>query len=697
MIAEYGGLSQFVGSNSRVAVQGQGITITGGVHMGGPDDSPEAKYAAGVANLEGRNPGQARELIWQAMMGWEAEPGGCVRSEVLFRWLVAMLSGRTARQFSKEEIGQLQRFRDRFTGTEEDGWTAGVRLVYELLDSVLRHPDGGGQPKARRPLSPERFEELGEEQRRLLLPLDLFLSGPRRDEIWQEELRAAQVRQCSGDRENRAWKFFHPDPARVVLPQARRPVVTPADRRWVGITVTVFTVFAVCYGMGMLWFGAVPGLIGYGIALLGVAIAVAGNLEARFLADRRRLEEEQFGTSARPVSQLRDDELAEEVNKLFKKYIEQCEEDRTERERWKRAVESARKVRRDEVLAICRSSGASADEVAWFIRYEIGQLHQAWRDGALRRRRLRRLLRPDAAETCRVGQAVVILGGLLVGWELRLYAVGLLIVVMSAVWARHFWLPVRLEHKRFRADDRERHRRQESIDKAHREWADKLRGRPEDIEMAEWLERDRTVLLGKALDYFQLTRSRVIAHGFLERSSVGAKRRQLEGCLPRYEGYQIWMFLLAEDGVRQMRASLDFLSGTLTEREQLSFGYDAITAVHVMHKPWGGQTFELRLTGGDPITVQVRKPDPKLKSQGKDAAQSQDDAQDDAEDRAENAERAEENQGVADSRVTDLDVASVTNTLHILEGVAAEGRKWLDEHAWATVWAGEETETSAIS
>ena len=73
--------------------------------MGGPGESPEAKYAAGVANLNSHNPERARELIWEAMTGWEATGDEHVTSKVLFHWLVAMLSGRTVRQFSEKEIG----------------------------------------------------------------------------------------------------------------------------------------------------------------------------------------------------------------------------------------------------------------------------------------------------------------------------------------------------------------------------------------------------------------------------------------------------------------------------------------------------------------------------------------------------------------------------------------------------------------
>jgi len=81
-----------------------------------------------------------------------------------------------------------------------------------------------------------------------------------------------------------------------------------------------------------------------------------------------------------------------------------------------------------------------------------------------------------------------------------------------------------------------------------------------------------------------------------------------------------------------------------------------------------GQKFELRLTSGDPIKVQVRDADPGEAPQDENAEP------------AEEAEDAEED--------TDLDVASATNTLHVLEGVAAEGRNWFRGREWVGAWAG---------
>jgi hypothetical protein len=128
------------GEGSQVGVQAlnayiDAVTIPGNVQLTvGQDASPEAKYQAGVENLKSGNPKMARKLIWDVMMSDR------VNSEVLFHWLVAMLSGRTVVQFSEDELGQLKRSRSWYAEIGDDGWADGVRLIYRLLDSVLRPP-----------------------------------------------------------------------------------------------------------------------------------------------------------------------------------------------------------------------------------------------------------------------------------------------------------------------------------------------------------------------------------------------------------------------------------------------------------------------------------------------------------------------------------------------------------------------------
>jgi hypothetical protein len=126
----------------------------------------------------------------------------------------------------------------------------------------------------------------------------------------------------------------------------------------------------------------------------------------------------------------------------------------------------------------------------------------------------------------------------------------------------------------------------------------------------------------------------------------------------RYSRYSLMVFLLTSDGVRQMSADLRFLPGDVREGDRLNFRYDAVASVHVSLTPRTSdksriqQKFKLTLVNGEPVSMIVTDLDPEDFQQGEDA---------------ESLERAS------------LDAASVANTLHVLEGIAAEGRAWFQE------------------
>ncbi len=664
------------GEGSQVGVQAlhayiDTVTIPGDVQLTvGQDASPEAKYRAGVENLKSGNPGMARKLIWDAMMSDR------VNNDVLFHWLVAMLSGRTVRQFSNEEIDQLKRSRSRYAEAGGDAWADGVRLIYRLLDSVL--PSLATMAEQRTAeidmsLLVEQFDDLGEEQRDMVRPhLELFLTGPLKDEMWRRELQLAQSRQLADDRPGRVWMFFQPVPAEVFLPSPRPEWVSAADRLAMRASACLFAAAAGYLGWELLWHGAFLGLLGYVAALAGGAVAAAADLEWRFLTGRRRRKDELFRVPNQSASRSTGDELTGGVDKLFNRYFARYALDKADRERWEAAAAGIRKFHRDEIIEVCRGSGIPANEVAWLIRYEVRQLKQRWQNESLYEYRRQLLPRPGTVAARRTGLAVLVLGGVWAVVALRAHPLADVVAVSTAFWAWRCWLRVNLERRRYAADSEEHARRQAAIDREFGRWSEKLEARPKDADMAAWLGCDRTVLLGRALDHFHLSRSRLSAHAFLEEPGVAVKRARIEGGPWRYARYRLLVFLLAEDGVRQVKANLDFMTGTLTIRERTSYRYDAIVSVRFLQEA-RRQTFELRLTAGEPITVRVRDTDPSEAQQDQDAGPTEE---------TQEAAEAEED--------TAPDVTSVADLLHMLEGVAGEGRNWFQGREWAGTWSGDD-------
>jgi hypothetical protein len=166
------------------------------------------------------------------------------------------------------------------------------------------------------------------------------------------------------------------------------------------------------------------------------------------------------------------------------------------------------------------------------------------------------------------------------------------------------------------------------------------------------------VLLGKAIDHYKLARHQVITHAFLEAPGPRTKRARVRNGPMRYSRYSLIAFLLTSDGVRQMSADLRFLLGEVIAGDRLNYRYDAVASAHVSLTPRPSsrsriqQKFKLTLVNGDPISVIVSDLDP------------------------EDFEQGETEQSL--KRAT-LDAASVPNTLHVLEGIAAEGKAWLQE------------------
>jgi|GEM_PF-1933342 len=658
--------SNVAADGARVAVQAgtayvDTITLPGDVQLTvGLDASPEARYRVGVENLRSGNPGAARTHIWDAMMS------GYGGSDVLFHWLVAMLSGRTVRHFTPQETDQLRRSRSRYAEANGDAWADGVRLIYRLLDSALPALAAQAGPKAANTdmsLLVKQFEDLGADQRDMLRPnLELFLTDSLQDEMWQHELDIAQSRQRSGGRDRRAWMFFQPVPAKVSLPPPLPERTSGADRLVMHASAWLAAAVAGYLGWELLWNGAFLGLLACAAALAGGSVAAAADLELRFLTRRHRLKGEQFRAPDQPAPWPPGDDLAIRMDKLFSSYFARYAPDKAERERWEAAVAGLRRFHRDELTAVCKDSGIPASDVAWLIRYEVRQLKQRWQDGTLREYQRQLLPHPGRAVARRTGLAILVLGSAWAVATLRAHPLAITAALASSLWAWRCWLHISLERRRYAADSQEHAQRQAAIDEEFTRWSGKLEVRPKDEDMARWLACDQTVLLGMALDHFQLPRSRLTAYAFLEKPGVATRRARIEGGPLRYASYQLTIFLLAEDGVRQVRASLDFTTGTLTIRERTSYRYDAIVSVRVLREAQRGHKFELRLTAGDPITLRVRDTDPEGILQDHDTRP--------AEDTREPGEAEED---------TALDATSMASLLHILERAAGDRRDRIRE------------------
>ncbi|MGW5265708.1 hypothetical protein ACWEQG_32440 [Microbispora sp. NPDC004025] len=608
-----------------------------------PDSSPQEKFEIGVRFLNGGVAGHAWRLISEVVAS------GHITNRVCFHWLLALVSGRTRHELSDEERTCL-RNAHRFPPLgEDDRWADGVRIIRRLLDAA-------DKPDTDIRVLMKELDERGPAQRDMILRhMEVFLHGSLKDQMWDRGLRRACAQQMTGDRKNRVWKFFQPKPAR---PRVRQPEpVTIAGTTWFkAVAGTVVSVPAAGHvGLLLIQDGRVSVLLAYLLSIAGACFAAPAGLEWCFCSGRRRMLDEAYALALRPRTDTPPDRFARRVDHQLAYYLAKYVPHGMDREVWLTWTAGIRRRIRDEVADAYRDTGDKVEEFNWLIRYRAGEVARRWDKGTLwsYRQDLATLPRTMATAllgtlACAAGGAWAVSGAVQAGGLIGIRSIALL-VVASWIAGRAWWRIV-LERRRFSADSSDSERLSAEYEAEFRRWKDRLADKPGDAEMAAWLDCDRKVLLNEALRHYRLKMSDVVAYAFIEARSGSATRARLPGGPWRYRQYQMMIFLLTADGVRHCNATLHFADGTFHDRQRLNYRFEAVAAVRVRQADDNSQTFELSLMDGQKIAAQMIGPELPEHQQSEDAAEV--------------------------SEVT-LDAAGLRHTLHVLEGVAAEGKAWM--------------------
>jgi hypothetical protein len=606
-------------------------------------DSPETKFKFGVAYLDGGMPGRARDLINEAVMSGYRTPESC------FYWLLAFLSGRTLQQLSMQELDTLKLGWGDLSGDDGDPWAAGTRTIGKLLDFLLT-------PDADHRFVERDLDELGAVQRDYILQhLELFLAGTLQDRVWERAFKQAADERFAGERLDRVWRFFHPMPTPPRVRAPRSHWVTIGEKIRIGAAAALFLAATGYVASALLRAGrlsVIPVLL---LTIGGAYSCARGGLEGRFRVERRRPKDNEFASRARRGPRPPAGGFADKVEQLFNHYFATYVPPGVERKRWLTWTDGIRRTLRDEMVELYRENRVEANSIAWLIRYLVSDVKRGWQANTLLS--YRRQLRTPA-----VVRAMAVVGGLVA-------ATGLLWMIVSAAQVQPWsvpatvliggvggwfavlsWSQVILDERRFQAENAEARQRLTDRFAALDRWRRKLARKPTDTEMADWLDCDKKCLINEAMRHYKLQPSNVIAHTFLEAPATEKKRARIMSGPWRYSRYSLLVFLLTGDGVRQMRADLDFEKSTFHGRQRTNYRYDAVAAVHVSDEDDGRTTFELTLVNGHPVEVPV------------------------TESRPIPVGPEEDSRTVANAS---LDAAGLENTLHVLEGVAAEGKQWI--------------------
>ncbi|MEV4808719.1 hypothetical protein [Micromonospora avicenniae] len=607
-----------------------------------PDASPEEQFRNAVKYLRARVCDEARTLIEKAVVG------GYATTKVQFFRMIALLSGRTLRQLGEEELDRLEAIYASLPDLDEhDEWAAGLRVILRLL-----RPIGTSEKDA----AIKGIDALRQCQRDWIYGhLEALLDGAMQDEMWKRAVALAQERRTANDRSNRVWKFFHPEPAQPRVRQVRPAAVPFRDWLRAGAGAALFTLAVIELTVVAAAGGELHPVFGLLAGLVGLAAFCIGGADRHYRKARLRAKDGEL----LPPRQRREappDGFARKVDRLFNRYFGRYVPRGTDRAYWLEQTAGIRRRLRDEVVELYREQRIDAERIAWLVRYLVSDVRRQWDEDMLTA--YRHELRVPTRST------ILHVGGLALFVVTSIYLVvpaavlaaplhgtaWLLLAGASAVPAVRSSFRIVAERRRVAADEAERDAERLARWAAYERWRHKLSDRPSDIQMATWLESDRKVLVDEVMQKYRLRPSQVIAHTFLEAPAGSYKRARYPRGPWRYSQYQLLLFLLTDDGVRQVNIDLDFETAESHTNQRLNYRYDAVAAVRIDGIAAQRQTFELTLINGDPISIPLSES-------------------------SNETLRSDEEQ----TKITELslDAAGLGHTLHVLEGIAAEGKEWI--------------------
>lgn len=627
-------------NNSFVGVQA-GEIHDSTIYQVFPDSPPQHKYEVGLRYLDNGVPSQARALIGAAL----AE--GYDNAEARFHWVIALLSKRSLHALTAEERESLHRSQTEAAGLPGDEWTRALGVVFDLLHCMER---GGGDAD----VALKNLRTLPDRQRdRILRHLDTVLTGGAKESLWAELHRTAEQERTRHGRTNRVWAYFEPDP---IGPRARHVVPADLDGRlpaglWSAVLLTAA-------GTGWLPLTATGPLPVLFLLLLLVSAPTAAVTGFRWYYCRKRLREKDraYAAPSRNTAPPKGG-FADQVDHLLEHYFTKYSPASAPRDSWIEETRGVRRMLRDEIVEIYREQRVPADRVAWLIRYLVRDVRCRWLSGALRedRERYRTALATKLWCTVSLAASAAAVAALTVtAFPERPFTTVLttLLIAVSAWFAVPLWLETAAEKRRYEEEKAERERVLAEREAEHRRWTKKLEEtRPSEKQMEAWLHADRTVILDAALRHYRLRWHDVIAHFFLLSPNRPCRQKREKHGQWRYSKYVVRVFLITHKGVREAAFHLDFTRAEHSFTERNHFRFDAIASVFVEEHEENGITLKVTLLDGASQEVHAPREEPL------------------------SFLPEEDPEGLFRGN---LDASGFGHSMRLLEGIGAEGEKWVD-------------------
>jgi hypothetical protein len=635
--------------DSTVGIQAETVHNSN-VYFVHPDASPQEKYKVGVRFLEDGIPSRARDMITEAI------GHGHDNAEVRFHWVLAMFSARAYHDLGTEELQRL-RYASELVRTYAEGeWKDALRVAFELL-AMLSTADGG----TGRVL--EQLRALSPRQRDAILHhLDLVLTGGLKDSLWAENCKRAETARFGNDRVQRVWAYFEPDPIgpRALPP---RPSTAAAAQAALPARAGLFVVVT-----AFLWILAL--VADPAAAMIELLVALGAGLAAAHFGRRwwyqeyllkAKNRESHIPHTGNPA--VADDGFTNRVRHSFDHYFSIRVPHGFASHEWLGHTAHVRNSLVAEIAFLYRESRIDVDRVNWLIRHLAEDARDRHNKGTLFDHHHENQTPAVAKALCVV--ALVTLGittlALLGTVASGASALQMLLAIAAVVGAVRIgraaassWLEAWGEERRLAEEIQEYQERLTTRQVAYQNWKSFLdTTRPSELEMETWLICDKMLLVDEALRHYQLTWHDLITHTILMTPARPYKRGRLKGGPWRYSRYGFRLFLITQDGVREISTEFDFTDAKRENEQRSNYRFDALSSVQVTERTHIGYDLELVLTNGPARKIRIKDADTHQLASDENAR-----------------EIAEIN----------LDAAGFVHTFRLLEGIAADGKVWIERN-----------------
>jgi hypothetical protein len=543
-----------------------------------PDASPEKKFEVAKRCVEGKMTPRAKQLIEEALEGELVTPGSAepLVNEVAYYWKVAVLSDQPYEVLEKEDFAALRRAGWLCRNGPADEWGNAHRVVTGMVACLQAKERTGTFDTTALDRLKSALDRLSIERRtEIYRHLDPILSNVLGDRQEADVARVAREQRMEEDRERRVWKFFEPEPERP-RPRVPRQVDFGLFERTAAGCGAALAMGGLILTFSLVARAGVTGALTTGGVLLVSVFLVSWfgpeQLPARYSAlypKRPRPEPTDFSAHVEWTAR--------------RQFAKNAPRSAAQRAAWSLAVRKPRGRLVQEIVDLyAEPAPRTPRAVDWLIAWYAEEAARRWAAHEPGDRWSPvKLVALTAGITGLVGawyQAMTVM------WDVQgsISLAAMLWLLSGVALLALGQVDVHLVRWYADAVDRlEADRILEEETDAYEERVALLADRPDDAQMARWLDYDKIHLKTLAMNQYGLTNRDLIAHAVLPEAATSARRARVKGGQPRFSAYNVWVFLLTVSGVRQVRIRLDFPTGAASDQRRTAFRYDAIASAQV--------------------------------------------------------------------------------------------------------------------